>query len=87
MLAWWGCREGSVEASGPGRPEEVTLGSEGEQAEKRFSRPRRTSTGGLKNLPVMAPANEQISHALRAIERVKVRISGDTFSDVQIYVC
>jgi hypothetical protein len=65
-----------VEASGPGRPEEA-LGSEGEQAEKRFSRPRRTSTGGLKNLPVMAPANEQISHALRAIERVKV--PGDTF--------
>lgn len=39
---------------------------------ERRRRARRTSTGGLKNLPIVAPANELVSQALRGTLRAKV---------------
>ena len=40
------------------------------------ARPRRTVTGGLKNLPVCPPANELLNRALRISKWLKVYKSG-----------
>jgi hypothetical protein len=47
------------------------------------SRRRRVTTGGLKNLPVMMPANEMLSRATR--EALRARVSEDDTSGHKLY--